>query len=67
MTVLRFSLTPKMKPVSPRRAAVVAGLDIGTSKIACLIARLEPQAPQDVLRRRRQGAVAYKQLTLPPK
>src|SRR5664279_6507699 len=43
MTVLRFGLTPKMKPVSPRRAAVVAGLDVGTSKIACLIARLEPR------------------------
>ena len=24
MTVLRFGLTPKMRPVSPRRAAVVA-------------------------------------------
>ena len=56
MTVLRFNLTPKMKPVSPRRAAVVAGLDIGTSKIACLIARLEPQAPQDALRRRSHAA-----------
>ena len=55
MTVLRFGLTPKMKPVSPRRAAVVAGLDIGTSKIVCLIARLEPQAPQDILRRRSHG------------
>jgi cell division protein FtsA len=55
MTVLRFGLTPKMKPVSPRRAAIVAGLDIGTSKIVCVIARLEPQAPQDVLRRRSHG------------
>jgi len=55
MTVLRFGLTPKMKPVSPKRAAVVAGLDIGTSKIVCMIARLEPQAPQDVLRRRTHG------------
>ena len=55
MTVLRFGLTPKMKPVSPRRAAVVAGLDIGTSKVVCMIARLEPQAPQDVLRRRSHG------------
>jgi len=55
MTVLHFGLTPKMKPVSPRRAAVVAGLDIGTSKIACMIARLEPKAPQDVLRRRTHG------------
>jgi len=55
MTVLHFGLTPKMKPVSPRRAAVVAGLDVGTSKIVCVIARLEPQAPQDVLRRRSHG------------
>jgi cell division protein FtsA len=51
----RIGLTPKMKPVSPRRSAVVAGLDIGTSKIVCMIARLEPQAPKDVLRRRSHG------------
>lgn len=55
MTVLRFGLTPKMKPVSPRRSAAVAALDIGTSKIVCMIARLEPQAPQEVLRRRSHG------------
>jgi len=55
MTVLRFGVTPKMKPVSLKRAAVVAGLDIGTSKVVCLVARLEPQAPQDVLRRRSHG------------
>jgi len=54
-SVVRFGLTPKMKPVSPKRAAVVAGLDIGTSKIVCVIARLVPQAPQDVLRRRSHG------------
>ncbi len=55
MTVLRFGLTPKMKPVSPRRAAAVAALDIGTSKIVCMIARLEPQAPRDALHRRSHG------------
>ena len=55
MTVLRFGLTPKMKPVSLKRAAVVACLDIGTSKVVCLIARLEPHAPQDALRRRSHG------------
>lgn len=33
---------PRMKPLSPRRAATFAALDIGTSKIACLIARLTP-------------------------
>jgi cell division protein FtsA len=52
MNPLNYGLTPKMKPVSPRRTAVVAALDIGTSKIACLIARLRPHAPQEVLRRR---------------
>ncbi len=56
MSVLKFGLTPKMKPVSPRRSTVVAALDIGTSKIVCMIARLDPQAPQDVLRRRSHGA-----------
>ncbi len=51
-SVLQFGLTPKTKPLSPKRSALVAALDVGTSKIACLIARLKPQAPQDVLRRR---------------
>ncbi|MGH8252462.1 MAG: cell division protein FtsA, partial [Steroidobacteraceae bacterium] len=55
MTVLHYGLTPKMKPVSPRRSALVAALDIGTSKIACLIARLRPHGPQEVLPRRSHG------------
>ena len=55
MSVLHFGLTPKMKPVSPTRGAAVAALDVGTSKIVCLIARLEPHPPQDVLRRRSHG------------
>ncbi len=54
-SVVRFGLTPKMKPVSPRRTTVVAALDVGTSKIVCLIARLEPQGPQETLRRRSHG------------
>ena len=52
MSVLQFGLTPKSKALSPRRSALVAALDVGTSKVACLIARLKPQVPQDVLRRR---------------
>ena len=52
---LQDGLTPRMKPVSPRRSAIVAALDIGTSKIVCLIARLKPQSPQEVLRRRSHG------------
>jgi cell division protein FtsA len=41
-----------MKPISPRKSAIVAALDIGTNKIVCLIARLRPQTPSDILRRR---------------
>jgi len=52
MSALPYGLTPKMKPISPRRSALVAALDIGSSKIACLIARLRPHAPQQVLTRR---------------
>lgn len=52
MTPLQYGLTPKMKPVSPRRSVLVAALDIGTNKIVCVIARLRPHPPQEVLRRR---------------
>jgi cell division protein FtsA len=52
MSSLEHGLTPKMKPVSAKRSAVVCALDIGTSKIACLIGRLTPRSPQEVLRRR---------------
>src|SRR5262245_2154019 len=51
-TALQFGLTPKTKPLSPKRSALVAALDVGTSKIACLIARLRPQPPPEALRRR---------------
>src|SRR5215469_9572782 len=52
MSPLDYGLTPKMRPLAPKRAALVVALDVGTSKIACLIARLKPQPPQDMLRRR---------------
>ena len=42
MSILQHGLTPKMKPVSPKRTALIAALDVGTSKVACLIARLNP-------------------------
>ncbi len=41
-SALSRGLAPRMRPIHPRRSAVVAALDIGTSKIACLIARLKP-------------------------
>jgi cell division protein FtsA len=52
MSSLHYGVTPKMRPLSRKRPALVAALDIGTSKVVCLIARLKPYAPQEVLRRR---------------
>ena len=52
---LRDGVTPKMKPLSPRRSAIVGALDIGTSKIVCLIAQLKPQPAPDALRQRSHG------------
>jgi cell division protein FtsA len=52
MSALNYGLTPKMKPIAPRKSALVAALDIGTSKIACIIARLRPHPPQQMLPRR---------------
>jgi len=52
VNTLHYGLTPKMKPIPPRRSALVAALDIGSSKVACLIARLRPHGPQQVLTRR---------------
>ncbi|MGD9770020.1 MAG: cell division protein FtsA [Pseudolabrys sp.] len=52
MSTLQYGLTPKMKPLSANRSGRVAVLDVGTSKVACLIGRLRPCSPQDVLRGR---------------
>jgi cell division protein FtsA len=52
MNALAFGLTPKMKPLPPNRSVMVAALDVGTSKIACMIGRLKPRKPQDTLNRR---------------
>lgn len=52
MTGRERTFAPKMRPLAHKRAALVAALDIGTSKIACLIGRLRPCASPDVLRGR---------------
>lgn len=52
MNSLQHGLSPKMKPLAPKRSAVVCALDVGTSKMVCIIARLTPCAPQEVFRRR---------------
>jgi len=52
MSALQFGLTPKMKPLPSNRSVLVAALDVGTSKIACLIGRLKPRPAQEGLRLR---------------
>jgi cell division protein FtsA len=52
MSALQLGLTPKMKPLPQKRSALAAALDVGSSKIACLIGRLKPREPDEVLRHR---------------
>jgi cell division protein FtsA len=52
MNTLGYGVTPKMKPIPARRSVVAAALDVGSSKVVCLIGRLRPHSPQQVLTRR---------------
>ena len=45
-------LTPRMKAIPPRRSAVLSVVDVGASKVVCLIARLTPMERADTLRGR---------------
>lgn len=45
-------LPPRLRPLPARKSAILSALDIGTSKIACLIARLNPTEPSRSLRGR---------------
>ncbi|MDH7799602.1 MULTISPECIES: cell division protein FtsA [unclassified Beijerinckia] len=47
-----YSVAPRIKPLSARKSAILCVLDVGTSKVACLIARLVPIEASDVLRGR---------------
>src|ERR1700761_8500846 len=64
MTGLNRTQTPKTRPMPQNRTALVASLDIGTSKIACLIARLKPSAPNEALRGRTHAVelIGYSQI-----
>lgn len=50
--------------MSHKRTALVAALDIGSSKIACMIARMKPCAPSDALRGRTHAIelIGYSQI-----
>lgn len=52
MRSLNDGLAPRMRPLPAKRTALVAAVDIGTSKVACLIGRLKPTPPQETLRKR---------------
>ena len=64
MTGFDRTQTPKTRPMTIKRTAMVASLDIGTSKIACMIARLKPSPPNDALRGRTHAVelIGYSQI-----
>jgi cell division protein FtsA len=64
LTSLDRNQTPKTRPMPQKRTALVASLDIGTSKIACMIARLKPCPPNDALRGRSHAVelIGYSQI-----
>jgi len=64
MTSLDRNLTPKTRPMRQNRSGLVASLDIGTSKIACMIARLTPSASSEALSGRTHAAelIGYSQI-----
>src|ERR1700742_1319874 len=64
MTRLDRNQTLKTRPMPQKRTALVASLDIGTSKIACMIARLRPCPPNEALRGRSHAVelIGYSQI-----
>ena len=42
-TMMTDAMTARLKPVQPGRTSLVTVLDIGSTKICCLIARLVPR------------------------
>ena len=55
---------PKPRSMPQKRATLVAALDIGSSKIACMIARMKPCPPSDALRGRSHAIelIGYSQI-----
>jgi cell division protein FtsA len=48
----RHLLTPRLRPLPNRRSTLLSVLDVGTSKVVCLIAKLLPAEASDTLRGR---------------
>jgi cell division protein FtsA len=64
MTGFHPNQTPKTRPTPQKRTALAASLDIGTSKIACMIARLRPCPSNGALRGRSHAVelIGYSQI-----
>lgn len=43
------TMIPRIRPVPANKTAILSALDVGTSKVVCLIARLDPIEGSDVL------------------
>src|SRR3954464_5743502 len=52
MSVSGHGLTPRLKPLSSRKSAILSVLDIGTSKVVCIVAELQPVEMLESLRGR---------------
>ena len=50
-------LTPRLKPLSARKGATLSVLDVGTSKVVCLVAELLPAAGEPASSRGRTHLV----------
>ena len=59
MKKMPHGVTPRLKPLPPKRAIDISVLDIGTTKIGCLIGRLRPIEEEAVV-------VAFRRHTVLP-
>ena len=52
MSLSGHGLTPRLKPLSARKSAILSVLDVGTSKVVCVVAELRPADEVESLRSR---------------
>ena len=52
MSLSGHGLTPRLKPLSARKSAILSVLDVGTSKVVCVVAELKPADEVEALRSR---------------
>jgi cell division protein FtsA len=52
VSLSRHGLTPRLRPLSSRKSATLSVLDIGTNKVVCLVAELQPVDQAESMRGR---------------